>query len=409
MPQVGFPDLHRQVVFGESHGKIIWQPRIKCWYYDKKFAREPLPEPYEGMTLPEVYRSLECSARIYHYNESFKRIEHPSVRFECKNLGSDQQQVTITTPVGKQVEVTRKTASSTRRIHVKWPVETEEELKVAAWREENAAWQWDQEAFDKVAKEWGDLGAPTAYLPRMNVQNLYLNQMGAERAIYAIHDWPHTVEAFFRALEASHDRLIEIVNASPIDIINFGENVHAGTLPPSLFRKYHLPACRRRCEKLHTARKFCHAHWDGDVKPLLPFARDTGLDGIEAITPQPQGDVTLEEVKYALGDEMFLIDGLPAILFDETFPVTMLEDYTHRLIDLFAPKLVLGISDELSSTGDIERVRLVGRIVNEYNRQLGELGDLRVSQGKHHSESAAMLPRDERIYTQDKSPGRTKS
>ncbi len=119
--------------------------------------------------------------------------------------------------------------------------------------------------------------------------------------------------------------------------------------------------------KLHSAGKFCHAHWDGDTKPLLPFAKETGLDGIEAITPKPQGDVTLEEVKAALGDEMFLIDGLPAVYFDETFSVETLVECTHRLIELFAPKLILGISDEISSTGDIERVRLVKQIVDEYN------------------------------------------
>jgi hypothetical protein len=42
----------------------------------------------------------------------------------------------------------------------------------------------------------------------------------------------------------------------------------------------------------------------------------------------------------------------------------------HKLIDLFAPNLILGISDEISSTGDIERIRLVGRIVDEYNASL---------------------------------------
>lgn len=42
----------------------------------------------------------------------------------------------------------------------------------------------------------------------------------------------------------------------------------------------------------------------------------------------------------------------------------------HKLIDLFAPRLILGISDEISSTGDIERIRLVGRIVEEYNASL---------------------------------------
>jgi hypothetical protein len=205
------------------------------------------------------------------------------------------------------------------------------------------------------------------FMPRMNVQSLYINRMGVQNGIYAIYDWTDTVEAYFDALQRSHDRLIELINASPIEIINFGENIHAGTLPPELFKKYHLPACQRRCEKLHAAGKFVHAHWDGHVKPLLPFAKDTGLDGIEAITPQPQGDVTLEEVKRALGDEMFLIDGIPAIYFDKTFSQDLLARCARRVIDLFAPKLVLGISDEISSTGDIERVRTVGRIVDEYN------------------------------------------
>jgi hypothetical protein len=99
----------------------------------------------------------------------------------------------------------------------------------------------------------------------------------------------------------------------------------------------------------------------------LKYARETGLDGIEAITPQPQGDVTLEEIKMALGDELFLLDGIPAIYFDDTYPVGVLEECARRLIELFAPKLVLGISDEISSHGDIERVRNVGKIVDEYN------------------------------------------
>ena len=86
-------------------------------------------------------------------------------------------------------------------------------------------------------------------------------------------------------------------------------------------------------------------------------------------TPFPQGDVTPEEIKAGLGDDMFLIDGLPAIYFDETFSVEVLKECTHRLIELFAPKLVLGISDEISSTGDIERIRVVGDIVDEYNAQ----------------------------------------
>jgi hypothetical protein len=67
---------------------------------------------------------------------------------------------------------------------------------------------------------------------------------------------------------------------------------------------------------------------------------------------------------------MFLIDGIPAIYFDRTFSEQTLADCARRIIDLFAPNLILGISDEISSTGDIQRVHLVTRIVDDYNASL---------------------------------------
>jgi hypothetical protein len=32
--------LYHQVVYGESGGRIIWRPRIGCWYTDKQFAAQ---------------------------------------------------------------------------------------------------------------------------------------------------------------------------------------------------------------------------------------------------------------------------------------------------------------------------------------------------------------------------------
>ncbi len=369
---VDFAKLNRDVLFGKTDGQIIWQPRILCWYTDRIFAGEPFPPPYTNKSLSDIYRALGCSDRLYgFYNGCFQRIEHPSVKFKEQALNETDTRITIETPVGNQIVINRRTSNSAYPIHVKWEVETEEELKVATWREENTTWCWDQQKFDDSQTKVGDLGAPIAFLPRMNVQSLYIEKMGVENGVFAIHDWTDTTEAYFRALEDSHDRLIEVVNASPVEIINFGENIHSSSLSPSLFVKYHLPACQRRCEKLHAGGKFVHSHWDGDCKPLLQYAKETGLDGIEAITPIPQGDVTLEEIKAALGDEMFLLDGIPAIYFDDSYPVEVLIECVHKVIEYFAPKLVLGISDEMSSTGDIERIRIVGDIVEEYNAKFG--------------------------------------
>ena len=365
-------ELNRQVVFGQAGGRILWQPRILAWIKDKLFFDGKLPPPYTGMSSADIYRSLGCSNRLYdEYNRCFVRVEHPAVRVSERWLNATDLETTIATPAGKQVKVQRKTPHSWHLMDIKREVESEDELKVAAWREENTTWAWDQAHYDHMQAEVGDLGAPTMFMPRMNVQSLYIEKMGVDRGIYAILDWPDTTEAYFRALEASHDRLIDVINASPVELINFGENVHAHTLPPRWFVKYHLPACQRRCERLHAAGKFVYSHWDGDTAPILKYARETGLDGIEAITPKPQGDVTLEQIKDALGDELFLLDGIPAVYFDDTFSVDTLIACTERIIELFAPKLVLGISDEISSTGDLERVRLVGEVVEKYNAQFG--------------------------------------
>ena len=359
--------LHRDVVFGKSGEKIIWQPRIGCWYYDKIFEGQPLPNPYTDMSVPDIHRSLGCSARLYDFNACFKRVEDESVLRTTHALNEMDTEIRIETPVGKQIAVHRRSNNNRSFYHLKWEVESETELKVATWREERTTWRWDQTLYEQLLSSLGDLGAPTMYIPRMNVQSLYIEKMGVENGVFAIHDWPDTTQAYFRARRESNDRLTEVINASPIDIINFGENVHAGTLSPDLFLKYHLPECQHRCEKLHAFGKFTCSHWDGDCGPLLKYAQETGLDGIEAITPEPQGDVTLEQVKETLGDNMFLIDGIPAIYFDDMFPVELLIECTHKIIDLFSPKLVLGISDEISSTGNIERIRIVGDIVAKYN------------------------------------------
>ena len=362
--------LHLDVAYGRAGGKIIWQPRILCWWSDKEFLGQKRPAPYDEMTYVQMYRHLQCSNRIYEYGACFERVEDPRVNVSERRLNETDREVVWETPVGTQRAVYHRSPYHRSVRTEKWPLRDEDDMRVATWREEHAAWRWNQETYDQLRGIWGDIGAPTAYLERVNVQYLYIDAMGVENAIYALHDWPGPVEKFFAALNGSHDRLIDVVNASPIEIINFGDNVHAGTLSPELFRKYVLPAYQHRCERLHAAGKFVHAHWDGDCKPLLPWARETGLDGIEAITPLPQGDVRPEEIKAGLGDEMFLIDGIPAIYFDHTFDEQVLVDCVKTIIDLFAPKLILGISDEISSTGDIERIRLVGRIVDDYNASL---------------------------------------
>lgn len=363
---MNFEQLHHDVVFGEAAGRIIWQPRIECWYDDKRFAGDPFPAEFEGLTRPEIYRKLGCSARIYSFNRCFEEVLDPRMTRERIELSDTEWEVRTTTPVGTIRERHHATPSSWAPMRDSWPVTSVEELRVMGWIQEHTGWRFNREVFDEVRAEWAGLGAPTIFMPRVNVQHLYIDIMGVEGGIYMLYDSPDEVARYFRILHDNHLRMIDAIADSPVDIVNFGDNVHAGTLSPDLFAQYVLPAYQDRAERLHSAGKFVHAHWDGDTGPLLKFARETGLDGIEAITPRPQGDVELEQVKEALGD-MYLLDGIAAILFDPLYSLEELLAQAQKVIDLFAPRLILGISDEISSTGDICRIREVGKLVDEYN------------------------------------------
>ncbi len=343
-------DLNLDVAFGRAGGKVIWQPRILAWFTDRYFTKTPLPPRYEGRSEPDIYRDLGCSNRLYFFNDSFQNVDPPGV--VRRDVQPDDTHITrvIETPAGTVTEEVRVTPNSWYRIEEKRWIETPEDMRVFTWLMDHTDWRWDQPTYERVLAEWGRLGAPTMYMPRVNVQDLYINTMGVERGVWALYEWGGVVDDYFRALHGNHMRMIDVINASPIQLINFGDNLHNATLSPKLYEEYVLPAYLERCDKLHQAGKWVCSHWDGETKAILKYARTSGLDGIEAITPKPQGDVTLEEAKEALGDDIFLLAGIPAIYLD----ATLTDDD-------------LAVSDEMSSQGDIERIRLVGRIVDDYN------------------------------------------
>jgi hypothetical protein len=47
-----------------------------------------------------------------------------------------------------------------------------------------------------------------------------------------------------------------------------------------------------------------------------------------------------------------------------------LEDFTKQILKLFSPRIILGISDQLPPNGDIEKVRMVSEIVEQFKMRL---------------------------------------
>ena len=342
--------------------RVLWQPRIEYWYEVNR-DNGTLPERYAGMSMLEVFDDLGCSIRPYAaFNLAQCYRDSESLRREETTDGT-LTTVTTHTPAGKLVEIRERTSTATHTR--KYPVETPEDMRVMEWILENRQASFDMDAYEEACRTIGDRGAPCMFIPRVNILRIMIEYMGFENGTTALYLHPEEMEHLIFTINETDTAMLKMIADSPVELINFGDNVHQALCAPPIFTKHVMPEYVRRNEILHRAGKKTYAHWDGDCGQLLPYAQDCGFDGLEAITPIPQGDVTLEQMRDALGD-MIMLDGIPCTDFLPSEPIESLISNTRKCIEYFEPNLVLGISDEISPVGDIERVRLVSEMCAEY-------------------------------------------
>lgn len=343
---------------GEPVDRICWQPRLEHWFHYRQ-KTGTLPERYAGMDLFDLYDDLGCSVRYAGRPLVFEQ-EKCALRVE----GDEAERIIhYETPIGTLTEVLHYGEEGTSAHRSTFPVESLEDIPVMEYFLSDQRVRFDTAQFDEIEARLGDRGVCQFYFPRTPLMRLIIEFIGFEETIYLLHDQRERMEQFLAHIERCDDPMFDVLCESPVEILNFGDNIDAWLTPPPLFERYLLPVYERRCEQLHGAGKFTHIHMDGALEPLLPYLAALPQHGIEAPTPLPQGDVELEALCEAMGENVML-DGVPCVHFLPGFPLEELEECVETLLELQGPRLILGISDEISPPGDIERVRRVAEMVD---------------------------------------------
>ena len=127
-----------------------------------------------------------------------------------------------------------------------------------------------------------------------------------------------------------------------------------------------------RLSRLHASGTKCAVHLDGTVLGLLPKLVQIGMDAIEAVTPFPVGDLSVEEMRRiadgASGgrSSVILWGGVPGTMFA---PPYGWEDVARHVLAVLAAwnatPFVLGVADQVPPDGDIDRVRRISDMVGQ--------------------------------------------
>ena len=345
--------------------RLIWQPRLHHWYEVNK-ARGTLPKKYEGWNLLAIYDDLGASPRAYHYfNDTIKVIEGDDVKFTQK---ADENYIytKYETPKGKLTQIERITEYGTASLRIEYFLKKVEDFKVLEYILKKQSFIFDKELYEKRLRLLGDRSEPMITVPWGSIQKLFIVYMGFQRGVIALWKHREEVEDLLRVFDENDDERFALIRKTPFRLVNFVDNIDEGLCSPPLFERYMIPYYRRRTKELHQAGKYCTSHWDGKIKKLLPYIKKTGLDGLECVPPLPQGNITLEELKEALGDKI-LVDGIPATHFLPLVSDDELKNFVENLLETFSPNIIVGISDMLPPDGSIEKVRMVSEMIREYS------------------------------------------
>ncbi len=360
-----FREMNLAVFEGRPYPHVLFQPRVEPWLaWHKQFGN--LSPRYRDMEIRDLFDDLGCSMRYVHYytgqpgpiiggwTDDVKVREHTDGDLTVRYLE---------TPYGELRERHVKTIDDTWR-QVEFPVKSPDDFDAMLWLLEHSWSRYDPELF-KIGDEFiGDRGIPQFWVPKSPYQALAQSWSTMEDLVYAISDCPERVERVMTAIDESYDELYEqLIASGQVQILNFGENVHDQLFSPSWYETYLLPWYEKRVSQLRSAGIYTYMHLDGGFHSLLPKLRHMPFDAIEALTPKPQGDVDLIEMCDAMGDKI-LMDGIPAVLFLPMYSEDLLMEFVETLVDRLAPKLILGISDELPESAPEESMERVRRVAD---------------------------------------------
>lgn len=360
-----FRDLNLRVFQRLPLPHVFFQPRIEPWF-QWHAQRGLLPPDLQGLDLPQAFDVLPAGMRYLSYwtgiPDPWVKTHDPVVKIDSHS-DSNGSFWRCATPYGELTETRQVNDQGSWRITARL-VKGPEDFKSVRWLYEHTRFVFSDEIFERGCQFVGERGAAQFFLPRSPYQALAIELMNFSDLVYALADYREEIELVMSAIDTAVDPLfVQVAASGKVPIIGFGENVEAQLLSPRYFERYLLPYYTKRVAQLRQAGIFTHLHIDGNFRALLRFFKDLPFDGLEALTPFPMGDATLEDIREHIGDKI-LLDGLPAIYFMDTFLVEELWAVVEKMTAYFHPHLVMGISDELPQGGGLvawERCKQVAK------------------------------------------------
>ena len=262
------------------------------------------------------------------------------------------------TPVGT-VEEVRSWSETT----YSWPiihhmVQDIADLKTIRYIFEHMSYTSRWDVFTQVDQMVGHLGLPLVQVPYTGMGFLMSRYAGVERTVMLATDHADELEQTVDVINLAHEKVTRMMADGPSQVLFHSDNLSSDVQSPRWLERYSGSYYRRMAEIAHEHGKPLVTHIDGRLRGLLRAVAEMGIDGADAVTPAPWGDLSPQQCRDEAGSKLVLSGGIPPDSFSPQVPLNVLDEQIDAWLNLRfqSPALIIAPGDQLPPDGELERV-----------------------------------------------------
>ena len=274
------------------------------------------PESLRGGGGIDLYRHIGCDIFLLNGWNTPHHFRSPELVWPegTRQVVRDESGKRITewiTPYGTLTGVTD------RGHPVKYPVDDLASLRVYRRMWEGATYTGhdDTDVLRDIDSLIGDDGVVTRFWGPSTIPRLLEQDMGVETFYYLLADHPAEVAGLIETIHECELGAFRLLAKGPCDSVTLVENTSTFYISPDVYERYNMPHQREFVDIVKASGKTAILHMCGHVRGLLHLIRETGCDGVHALTPSPTGDAPWELALDVLGEETIIFAALDPTIF----------------------------------------------------------------------------------------------
>ncbi len=368
---------------GDVPDRVPWFADLTWWAYALEQRGEVPPGLYSGQTsgswqpylefdatpgLIDLHRELGAG---FYFGSGYYpyRIMHDETVHITDETHGPILRKTIETPVGTLTEErTYLPESYVEALSVR-QIKSPADLRVLRYVAEHEYYEADYEVAVRRRPQVDDIGIVMYVMPRTPAMELIVERAGIGTFVTLWQEAQSELEETLQVMEHKHEEAAAIVVASPVEFVWSGAGpLSSEVVGRRFFERYVRPWEEKWVQRLHQAGKWSLTHMDGKLRGLIREVAGLGHDAIEALTPAPVGDITMQEARELAGPQVILWGGLPSVYFTPLVDDQEFERMVRELLSLMSrePRYVLGVGDQVPPTALRHRLVQVAELVERY-------------------------------------------